>query len=74
MRGYDPNFLIQLASSGGGFELDATGYQVETLIRIAAAASNKGAQIRLHFAGLDTNDLLRIASAGSGSVVFIKKP
>lgn len=66
------NDLIRIAYSGGGFVLDATNIQTNDLIRIANAASNKSAKVV--FTGItsrSTEDLIRIGSAGKGSVQFI---
>ena len=63
--------LIQIASAGGGFRLDAGLRPTHELIQIASAARGSGAQ--LTFAGLNlrpTLDLIQIASAGRGVMFF----
>jgi hypothetical protein len=63
--------LIQIASAGGGFRLEAKLRSTHDLIKIAAAAANKGS--RLTFSGLNirsTADLIQIASAGKGCVIL----
>jgi len=63
--------LIQIASAGGGFRLDATQRYPDELMQIATAAKNGGATVI--FSGMFqyyTNDLIRIATAGKGAVIF----
>ncbi len=63
--------LVRIASSGGGFTLDAAARPTADLVRIAAAGRNNGA--RLVFAGLTgrpTEELVRIGAAGAGCVRF----
>lgn len=63
--------LIRVAAAGGGFRLDAAGRPTDDLVAIAAAASEWG--VPLVFAGMDgrsADDLVRIADAGEGNVVF----
>jgi len=63
--------LVRIAGAGAGFRLDAAGRPVDDLVRIADAASDWG--VRLVFAGvtsLSTDDLVKIAEAGEGSVEF----
>ena len=63
--------LIQIASAGGGFRLDATQRYPDELMQIATAAKNGGATVI--FYGMSrcyTHDLIRIATAGKGAVIF----
>jgi hypothetical protein len=63
--------LLQIANAGGGFRLDATHRYPDELIQIATAAKNGGATVI--FYGMSryyTNDLMRIATAGKGAVIF----
>ena len=63
--------LVQIASAGGGFRLDAALRPTPELVQIASAASNKGSQVT--FAGLKlrpTPELVQIASAGKGCVIL----
>ena len=63
--------VVRIAAAGGGFRMDASMKQTDDLVRIAAAASNKGA--RIVFTGLkmrQTEELIRIAAAGQGCVFF----
>jgi hypothetical protein len=63
--------LIQIANAGGGFRLDATHRYPDELMQIATAAKNGGATVI--FSGMSryyTNDLIRIATAGKGAVIF----
>jgi len=67
--------IIQLASVGAGFRMDASTRSTVDLIQIASAASKHGAQVV--FVGLNTRsqvDLIQIASVGKGSVFFADKP
>ena len=64
--------IVRIVAAGGGFLLDGSNRSTEELVRIAAASRSKGA--RLEFAGLQfrpTIDLVRIAAAGGGNVVFV---
>jgi DNA replication protein len=64
-------WMAYFANTGGGFRMNASLNTTEDLIRVAAAASTKGA--RIVFEGLDlrtTEDILRIAFAGKGCVIF----
>jgi hypothetical protein len=63
--------LIQIANAGGGFRLDATHRYPDELVQIASAAKNGGATVI--FYGMSrcyTHDLIRIATAGKGAVIF----
>ncbi len=63
--------LIRIAQAGGGFRLDATHRYLDELMQIATAAKTGGATVI--FSGMSTyytDDLIRIATAGQGSVIF----
>lgn len=63
--------LMQIASAGGGFRLDAGLRPTHELMQIASAAKGSGAKVV--FAGLNlrpTHELMQIASAGKGVVFF----
>ena len=65
------NDLIRIAHAGGGFRLDTTHRYPDELMQIAAAAKTGGATVI--FSGMSvhyTDDLIRIATAGKGSVIF----
>jgi DNA replication protein len=63
--------LIHIAAAGGGFTIEAGTFPSDDLVRIAAAAAGTGAQIVIHgVTGRSTEDLVRIAGAGRGSVRF----
>jgi len=63
--------LMQIASAGGGFRLNAALRPTHELMQIASAAKGSGAKLVL--AGLKlrpTHELLQIAAAGKGVVFF----
>lgn len=63
--------LVEIAAAGGGFTLNAGARMSRDLALIAAAAKRGGATVT--FKGLGSrmkNDLIAIASAGSGHVIF----
>ncbi len=63
--------LVVSSSAGAGFRLDARARAMDELILIAAASKTGGG--RLVLAGMsiyDTDDLMRIATAGAGHVTF----
>lgn len=63
--------LIRIATSGGGMRLSGSRILTDDLVRLAAAAKGSGARIYLSgLSGHSTNDLIRIGTAGRGSVVF----
>lgn len=62
---------VQVAAAGGGFSMNASVKQTTDLVQIASAASRSGA--RITFTGLSmrpTEDMIQIAAAGKGAVVF----
>jgi hypothetical protein len=63
--------LVQLVTVGGGIDTDATARSTDDLIRIAEAASAR--RPKVIFRGLKVrpiDDLIKIAAAGKGCVVF----
>ncbi|MET3591830.1 hypothetical protein ABID26_001214 [Mesorhizobium shonense] len=69
--GRPTNDLVQIASFGGGFTLDAAGRSTDDLVKMASFAKDKGCRIVLRgMNGRPTNDLIRIASFGGGCVHF----
>ena len=64
------NEMVRIAAAGGGFDLDAGTYSVPDMVRIAAAGENKGPIRILNAASLQTAEIVRIATAGAGSVWF----
>jgi hypothetical protein len=71
MLGLSTDDFVRLASAGGGFTLDAQRFQVNDLVRIASAASSKGARVTIQNAqNIPLTDLIRIAVAGAGAIFF----
>lgn len=65
--------LRAIASSGGGFAIDAKSFTVDQIRSIASSggSSMKAAQLAIHNANiLNTDDLRAIASSGGGRVFF----
>lgn len=63
--------LIHIAAAGGGFLIDVGTRSVDDLTRIAAAAAGTGARVILMGASvISAEDLVRIASAGRGAMIF----
>lgn len=64
--------LVAIAAAGGGMTLDAAHFTTDDLVRIAAATGKTTpAMIRLiHADQRSVDELVRIAAAGRGSVVF----
>ena len=63
--------LMQIAAAGGGFRFNSGTRHTDDLTRIAAAAKSGDATVVL--AGISdrpTADLIQIAAAGKGSVIF----
>ena len=63
--------LIRIAQAGGGFRLDATHRSLDELMQIATAAKTGGATVI--FSGMSAyyaDDLIQIATAGKGLVIF----
>ncbi len=63
--------LVRIAHVGGGLKLDGANISDDALVRIAHAASHKGARIVVvnssHFT---TDQLMRIGQIGRGCVLF----
>jgi len=59
-----------IASSGGGFILDASRFTVMDLKSIASSASGKGYVTIKNLAHFTVMDLKSIASSGGGHVIF----
>lgn len=65
------NDLIKIANAGGGMILDARPIMTDNLVKIAISASNTSSKIILkNVNNKTTNDLIRIAVAGQGNVIF----
>ena len=63
--------LIRIAAAGGGFTIDGRNFTTDNLVRIAAAASEKGSRIHIQNADTrNTEDLIRIGAAGKGFVTL----
>lgn len=69
-----PNTLIKVASLGGGFivDLEKTIILPDTMMQIAAAASNSGAKIifKVGKTIVLPDTMIRVAAAGRGAVIF----
>jgi hypothetical protein len=64
--------LVKIAVAGGGFVMDAKAKPQEDLVAIAGAASHEGAVVMLrNTSEKETDELVEIAFAGKGSVIFI---
>jgi hypothetical protein len=63
--------LLKIALLGGGLVLDASTKDANDLLKIAAATSSGGGTLYLkNCGGIETTNLMFIASAGSGHVVI----
>lgn len=63
--------LVQILSAGGSLVMDAGLKQTSDLIELASAARQGGSKLTLRNLGLrDTQDLVLIAAAGKGAVIF----
>ena len=68
-EGLPTDDLVRIAAAGGGFELSAGERPTVDLVRIATAARNKGARLKISGLGaMSVSDLIRIAAAGGGCV------
>ena len=68
-RGF--NELILIAQAGGGFTIDANDINQGDLILIAQAAGKGGGRIHiLNVSSKSQDELILIAQAGKGAVVF----
>ena len=62
--------LIRIAHAGGGFRLDATHRYPDELLQIVTAAKTGGATVIFYgMSAYYTDDLIRIATVGKGSVM-----
>lgn len=72
-EGLPTDDLVRIAAAGGGFELSAGERPTVDLVRIATAARNKGARLKISGLGkMSINDLIRIAAAGGGCVELLE--
>lgn len=63
--------LIKIVAAGGSLVLDASGKDPNELVKVAAMASSGTATLHLkNCGGFETDDLVKIALAGSGHVVI----
>lgn len=70
-KGKTMDDLIRIMSAGAGFRLDARARAMDELILIAAASKSGGGRLVLTGMSIyNTDDLMRIASAGAGHVTF----
>ena len=71
MQGRSAGELVQIASHGGGFEVDMAHFTQTELVQIAAHAAGSGARIRMSGQRFKApSDLVQIAGNGKGAVVF----
>ena len=71
----DVNEVVQIVSAGGGVQMNGARKTTDDLVRIAAAGAKSGA--RIEFYGLrrrPVEDLVQIARAGKGCVMFADEP
>ena len=69
----EPNDIVSIVGAGGGVILDLNEihYTVTDLVSIAGASRSKGAKIILrNLPALKQADLVSIAGAGGGNVIF----
>lgn len=63
--------LEKIAASGGGLVIDGSGYTVDSLAKIAAAASKSGAKVVItNTSGFTVDSLVKIGTAGKGNVIL----
>jgi hypothetical protein len=63
--------LLRIATAGGGLTIDAALWEFGDLIKIAEAAGKHGGRIHItNISMWDTDELVRLAEAGKGSVSF----
>ncbi|HCD4659898.1 TPA: hypothetical protein NBR33_000116 [Acinetobacter nosocomialis] len=69
---YTQQELVNIASYGGGLELDAAKHTVADLTNIASYAASKGARITISLKNkkLSVVEMTNIASYGQGSVSY----
>ena len=70
-KGKTTGDLIRIMRAGAGFRLDARVRAVGELIQFAAATKSGGGRLVLSGMSIyNTDDLMRIATAGAGHVTF----
>ena len=63
--------ILKIVTSGGGVIIDASGRMTDQLIRIAAAAAATGAVVIIkNTKNMMSDSMVKIATAGRGSVIF----
>lgn len=63
--------LIRIAAAGGGLRIDASKKCITDIIRIASAAKTSSTVVIIEKTdNLLTSDMIRIANAGEGCVIF----
>jgi hypothetical protein len=63
--------LVRLAAAGGGFRISWRHYALNDLVRIAAAGGgHKGTLIITDADQVPLDELIRVAVAGQGTVIF----
>ena len=71
LRSRSVDELVRIVTAGAAVRFDAAGWATDDLIKIARATS--GSQIRVVYIGLTgrrADELIQIASAGGGCVMF----
>lgn len=63
--------FMQIAAAGGNLVIDATGKNVEELMKIAAVSGGSGHSLQLrNCGGIATTNLMMIAAVGQGHVTM----
>lgn len=63
--------LLKIAQAGGGFKLDASRCTTDDVVKLAEVIGRCGAELRISkIYSKSTDDLVKIASAGKGHVIF----
>jgi DNA replication protein len=63
--------VVKLVAAGGGIDMDATARSTDELVQIAEAASARQPKVILRgVKGRPVDDLIKIAAAGKGCVIF----
>jgi hypothetical protein len=66
-----PDSMVSILSAGGGLRISTRGLTVDTLMRLANAASSSGATLILHDLAFITSDnMVQTGHAGGGRVIF----
>lgn len=64
--------LVQIAAAGGGIHFSTANRTMSELLEIASAvARGRGSLCLRDFSNLTTSELIEIAAAGRGRVVFV---